>query len=468
MIVLPCKCGKSWKAPQGAQPGSQIACPACKNMLVVPGPSGDGLRDLQTKVQDLERMNAESKELLRQKELEARELSARLAELEAEARSAAEVPLLRQQLRQAVAERESLNAVVAKQREDHAKEMESAEAESAARLRELGAKEEASQARRTALEKELADARLRITENERELHDLESALEEWRGKEKALEQRLAETEATRIRDRETAIRSRERDESALREENRRLQKEIVGLQGLSEGLRVEVLKLQEHQALAESRLRGNEAARKIAVQTRSLIADLEGELGGVAASLARMHDRIQRTLGSLTIPEDPIVEVEEPGTIAVPLTPVPPEAQPMVEAEAVEEVAESREFTGRVIEPTPVEGIPAVPTMEEVPPAEEATAPPEESSSGMPAWLSEGDEPVQTSVAPPAETEDPIPLIDRGEEPSEEALVEETVSVAEESPAEVPAEGEAELQEAEEQPEPPKKRGFLSRLFGKK
>lgn len=567
MIVLPCKCGKSWKAPAGAGPGTQIACPACKNILVVPGsaPVSTGAAvaapETDSRLRELERALADARESLRQKDVEVQEFSARIAELETEARAAAEVKGLQQQIRQAVAERESLNALVARLREEHTKELESAFSESAEkdkRIQALEAKEREFQtasarkddliralearlaesakssgaleeelraaaaaaaekdARLRALEKETEDAKLRITESERELRDLEKALEDWRGKCQALERSLASEAETKRRDleravaeRETVLRERDQGQEALREENRKLREELEDVRTQAELLREEVLRVQQHQALAEQRLRGNEEARRIAVQTRSLIADLEKELGDATGSLARMHDRIMRALGTLTIPADPTVDAPLPPEtpvvevvpkpeerIAVPIPPPPPEEPPSVEAEVreIEELTEERELTGKVVEPTPAHGLPAVPAPAMAPaesleeaeerqepaetaeePADEDLEPAEQPSRSVEEALEALDpsEPAAAARSEAGEDADPVPLIDRGE-PMEEAPAEEP------APEEAAPAGEAEIREiqegpeaeaspeAEEKKEPPKKRGFFSRLFGKK
>lgn len=489
-LVVPCACGKSYKISD--------TCPACKGTLPVALTTGGG-GGSDAKVRELE-------ELLRQKELEASEAMARVSELEKDAATASEMPKLQQQLRQAVAERESLTFKMVQLKEEHAKAL----AEASAPKTDDSAK------------KELEDAKLRITENERELRDLEKACEDWKAKAGEAETSSAdwkskaaqaeaqvasarkELEDVRAAAVQTDMQAKEAAATADQSERvRELEKELEGFRTLSAGLREELLAIQEHQALAEQRLRGNETAREVAVQIRSLVADCESELGSVAGSLARLHERLGRVLGSVQIPTEPLADLPPPPKPSVTAAPAPSRvegpAPSQVDTPAAGDVPDEelepidRPTTGKIAEPTPSHGLPAVPAPSEVeepavPPAEEPVAEAEplaepEPAEEEPRLLSESQEfrSVTAKIedaggsAPPVEEVadfDPVPLIDEGgdmkiteeEEPAAEPVAEESAPAEEEAAPveEAAAEGE------EEKQEPPKKRGFFSRLFGKK
>lgn len=414
-MILQCGCGKKWfLKDEYVKPGLQVPCKQCNNLITVsaPAPAPDASKreqELNSRIQALERGQAANQEALREKEKELDQAQARIAELETRSAAADEVRQLQQQIRQAVAERESLAAEFGKFKADHSRDLEAARGEATqlaqlheertrevdgarrelvdreTKIRMVESKSTELEERIRGLEKELADVRLRATEAERERKDLESALEEWRGRFAALEKKSAEAAADEQTQRLVLGKAVSERDSLLQEKQRK-QGEL-GV--VADGLKAEVLRLQEQLSTVESKLRESEAAR-------SSLEDVESRIGEAVAILTRTR--------------------QEPPKAPPP--PSPPEESVLEEVEELEAVPHQ----GRTYEPTPVTGLPAVqdPAAEEPPPAE----------------------------APAEERHDPIPLIEGAAETPE------------------PPPPAPEPQPAEEDAQ--KKKGFFSRLFGKK
>lgn len=407
-MILQCSCGKSWLLKdEYARPGLQVPCKQCKTLLTVPGPTSvaDGsnrVQELETRIRAMQRGQVANQEALQERELELD-------------RANDEIRRLQQQIRQAVAERESVAVELEKTKAEHVRDLESARGESTqlAKLHEERTREadtvrkelvdretkirtvESRAAERDervrGLEKELADVRLRATETERERKDLESALDEWRGRFAALEKKSSEAVADEQTQRLVLGKAVSERESLLQEKQRK----NAELAAAADGLKTEVLRLQQQLTTVESRLFEGEKAR-------SILDEMERRLGEAVEILLRMRD-------GLRPPEAP------PKASAPP----PPEETALEEVEELEAVPHQ----GRTYEPTPVIGLPAVqtPAVEDVPPGPAAPA---ES----------------------ADPDDPIPLIEGAEETPEPP-----------PSAQPPAEED-----------PQKKKSFFSRLFGKK